>query len=154
MIELMIDRFAQLGNALHGRFWIDGQWVCDSLENADDCISEGEYSLAVRRVESEGCRRILVGSDDMFDRRKMKDDGLFDRRKAREVTLPMFRSSNGTWGLHGGDISLGCCEHLGYILRCEPQLELLLWRLAKSQGRRCKCNAVLRVRTRPDIFIA
>lgn len=142
MLELKIDRFAQIGNSLHGRFWVDGQWVCDSLENAEGCLSDGEYSLAVKRVKAEGCRCILVDAT-----------GKFERKQVSEGTLPIFKNSNGIWNLNGGDISLGECEHLGYILRCNVHLDILFWRLLKNQGHNAKCNAVLKVSSRPDMLV-
>ena len=54
-LEIVIKRFARLGKALHGRLWIDGKHVCDTLENADRCLPVGVYERkAVDFVASNG----------------------------------------------------------------------------------------------------
>lgn len=125
MLEMKIKRFARLGNALHGHLTIDGMWVCDTLENADTCLAGGKYQLAIKRVESEGCRMMVIDAKGRFAADRLKDG-----------RLPMVKSSNGAWGLSGGNISVGCCEHLGYIVRCEMHHALLFDRLRKCLGRK------------------
>ena len=49
----MIERFATYRSAIHGRLWIDGQYVCDTLENEPCCLQEGSYPLVIKFVESE-----------------------------------------------------------------------------------------------------
>lgn len=49
VMEIVIKRFARLGKALHGRLWIDGDHVCDTLENADRCLPPGKYELVRRK---------------------------------------------------------------------------------------------------------
>lgn len=41
----MIERFATYRSAIHGRLWIDGQYVCDTLENEPCCLQEGSYYI-------------------------------------------------------------------------------------------------------------
>ena len=47
MLRLMIERFATYRSAIHGRLWIDGQYVCDTLENEPCCLQEGSYPLVI-----------------------------------------------------------------------------------------------------------
>ena len=132
--EWMIDRFAQLGNALHGRLLVDRMWVCDTLENTLDFLPEGEYMLAVRKVGGEDeCERMLV----------IDAEGKFDRDKLKEAALPVMKCCNGPWGLHGGNVSLGICDHLGYIVHCETYHEMVFHRLLKSLGGRGKVKLVI-----------
>ena len=123
--EWMIDRFAQLGNALHGRLLVDRMWVCDTLENTLDFLPEGEYWLAVRSV----------GEDDDKERMLVIDpEGRFPLAKLKEAVLPVMMRSNGPWGLTGGNVSLGICDHLGYIVHCETYHEMVFRRLATELG--------------------
>ncbi len=48
-MEIIIKRFARLGKALHGRLWIDGEHVCDTLENAGRCLPPGKYGWVRRK---------------------------------------------------------------------------------------------------------
>ena len=115
--EWMIDRFAQLGNALHGRLLVDRMWVCDTLENTRD----------------EECERMLV----------IDAEGKFDRDKLKQAALPVMMRSNGPWGLKGGNVSLGICKHLGYIVHCDTYHEMVFHRLLKRLGGRGKVKLVI-----------
>ncbi len=69
-MEIVILRHFRLGKALHGRLLWDGQYICDTLENADTCLPVGEYELRSWRdwfVPSNGpyalsCGKIAVGT--------------------------------------------------------------------------------------------
>lgn len=128
----MIDRFAQLGNALHGRLLVDRMWVCDTLENGFDFLPEGEYWLAVRKVGADGIRMLVMDAEGKFDLDKLKGE-----------KLPVMKCCNGPWGLHVGSVSLGICDHLGYIIHCETYHEMVFHRLLKSLGGRGKAKLVV-----------
>ena len=44
-MEIVIDRFGSYHHAVSGRLLIDGQHVCDTLEEDVHCLPEGEYAL-------------------------------------------------------------------------------------------------------------
>ena len=44
-MEIVIDRFGSYHHAVSGRLLIDGQHVCDTLEEDVHCLPEGEYVL-------------------------------------------------------------------------------------------------------------
>lgn len=121
--EWMIDRFAQLGDALHGRLLVDRMWVCDTLENAFEALPEGEYWLASRKCGSDGERMLVIDAE-----------GKFPFAKRKELSLPVMMCSNGPLGLHDGNVSLGRCDHLGYIVHCETFHDMVLHRLTLSLG--------------------
>lgn len=53
---ITIVRLAQYGEALHGRLMIAGERVCDTLERASACLSEGVHTEV-------GAEKILVCSN-------------------------------------------------------------------------------------------
>lgn len=44
-VDVVILRWMTFGMALHGKLLWDGQYICDTLENADACLPVGEYEL-------------------------------------------------------------------------------------------------------------
>ena len=44
-MEIAIERFGSYHHAVSGRLLIDGQHVCDTLEEDVHCLPEGEYAL-------------------------------------------------------------------------------------------------------------
>ena len=44
-VDVVILRWMTLGMALHGKLLWDGQYICDTLENADACLPVGQYEL-------------------------------------------------------------------------------------------------------------
>ena len=130
--EWMIDRFAQLGNALHGRLLVDKMWVCDTLENTFDFLPEGEYMLAVRKVGGDDERMLVIDAE-----------GKFAKDKLKKCSLPVMMRCNGPWGLHGGNVGLGICDHLGYIVHCETYHDMVFHRLAKSLGGRGRVKLII-----------
>lgn len=120
MLELEIERFATYRSAVHGRLWIDGQYVCDTLENESFCLKEGSYSLSIEYVASEGRKMLVVDGDS----------------RSLVVENPcMVVASNGPFTLKTGSISVGECYHLGYILHCAKVLDLLFMRVRISLSR-------------------
>ena len=63
MLRLMIERFATYRSAIHGQLWIDGQYVCDTLENEPCCLQEGSYPLVIKFVESEHRKMMVVDKE-------------------------------------------------------------------------------------------
>ena len=45
MTEFIIQRIARFREAVHGRLYIHGEYVCDTLERAAQCLPAGSYSL-------------------------------------------------------------------------------------------------------------
>ena len=134
MLELEIERFATYRSAVHGRLWIDGQYVCDTLENAPFCLQEGSYSLSLEYVASKERKMLVVGGKPhslMVDNPCM----LEDTPCMLEDTPCMLVASNGPFTLKSGSISVGECYHLGYILHCAKVLDLLFMRVRISLSR-------------------
>ena len=119
MLRLMIERFATYRSAIHGRLWIDGQYVCDTLENEPCCLQEGSYPLVIKFVESEHRKMMVVEKE-----KKGKE-----KKNEKENSSAIIKCSNGPFLLLGGSISVGVCYHLGYILHCARTFDLLFLRV-------------------------
>ena len=125
MLRLMIERFATYRSAIHGRLWIDGQYVCDTLENEPCCLQEGSYPLVIKFVESEH-RKMMVVEKEKKGRVNEKGN---EKVNEKENSSAIIKCSNGPFMLLGGSISVGVCYHLGYILHCAHTFDLLFLRV-------------------------
>lgn len=45
MMEIIVKRERKYREMLHGRLWIDGDHVCDTLERADSCLPPSTYRM-------------------------------------------------------------------------------------------------------------
>ena len=45
MMEIIVKRERKYREMLHGRLWIDGDHVCDTLERADGCLAPGIHRI-------------------------------------------------------------------------------------------------------------
>ena len=106
-MKILLKRLATYKQCLHGRLYIAGEYVCDTLERVGNCLMPGVYSLSRRKKAVLENKRVL----------------------------PSFWPTNGSYNLPSGGIAVGEWHHLGYLVHCEasylPLMERL--RLAKSR---------------------
>lgn len=105
-LRLELVRFARCGKAVSGRLYIHGAHVCDTLENADACLSVGEHEIA-------DPRHWIV-------------------------------ASNGPYRLSAGQIAVGECRHLGFLVHCSDTCDSLQARLRMARRRRKHIVVVIR----------
>lgn len=116
VLEIVIWRFARLGKALHGRLWIGGDHVCDTLENADRCLPPGVYRL----VRGKGLP--AVG----------------------DMPPVVFVASNGPFALGGDEVAIGECHYLGFLIHCQDHYVPLMDRVRKAANRHKTITVVIR----------
>ena len=162
MLELVIERFATYRSALHGRLWVDGQHVCDTLEYEPEALPPGSYTVSQRHVESEGRKMMLISAGPyLFPWEKAELSSMpksqpksqpmsqpmsrpMSQPMSRPISMSMFRASNGPFALRGGCVSVGECHHLGYILRCAEVLDTLFLRVRMSISRGTEVRLLIR----------
>lgn len=115
-MEIKIIRFGRYHHAVSGRLLIDGQHVCDTLEQDTGCLPEGEYVMC-RNKASSLPYYIYSGKEDI-------GSGL--EEKNRKVFLSM---GNGIHGWRRRCIIVGECLHLGFLIRSQEHYDQLLPRL-------------------------
>ena len=118
-MEMVIQRFARYKKSVHGLLRIDGETVCHTLENADNCLPPGRYCMEMKHLEG------------------------FRRRQAVVSGQASLVARNGAYGLENGQISIGECRHLGYLIRCACYLEPLLERIRMALRRGRKISVVI-----------
>lgn len=107
-MEIKIIRFGRYHHAVSGRLLIDGQHVCDTLEQDTGSLPEGEYVMC-RNKASSLPYYIYSGKEE-----------------DRKVFLSM---GNGIHGWRHRCIIVGECLHLGFLIRSQEHNDQLLPRL-------------------------
>ena len=107
-MEIKIIRFGRYHHAVSGRLLIDGQHVCDTLEQDPGSLPEGEYVM---------CRNKASALPYYIYSGKEED---------RKVFLSM---GNGIHGWRRRCIIVGECLHLGFLIRSQEHYDQLLPRL-------------------------
>lgn len=107
-MEIKIIRFGSYHHAVSGRLLIDGQHVCDTLEQDTGSLPEGEYIMC-RNKASSLPYYIYSGTEE-----------------DRKVFLSM---GNGIHGWRHRCIIVGECLHLGFLIRSQEHYDQLLPRL-------------------------
>lgn len=139
-MEIKIIRFGRYHHAVSGRLLIDGQHVCDTLEQDTGSLPEGEYIMC-RNKASALPYYIYSGKEDIGSGLEQKADCVLEEKadcipeqkadcapeeKNRKVFLSM---GNGIHGWRRRCIIVGECLHLGFLIRSQEHYDQLLPRL-------------------------
>ena len=139
-MEIKIIRFGRYHHAVSGRLLIDGQHVCDTLEQDTGSLPEGEYVMC-RNKASSLPYYIYSGKEDIGSGLEQKSDCVLEEKadcapekksdcvpeeKNRKVFLSM---GNGIHGWRRRCIIVGECLHLGFLIRSQEHYDQLLPRL-------------------------
>ena len=147
-MEIKIIRFGRYHHAVSGRLLIDGQHVCDTLEQDTGSLPEGEYVMC-RNKASALPYYIYSGKEDIGSGLEQKADCVPEEKsdcvpekksdcvpekksdcapeeKNRKVFLSM---GNGIHGWRRRCIIVGECLHLGFLIRSQEHYDQLLPRL-------------------------
>ena len=139
-MEIKIIRFGRYHHAVSGRLLIDGQHVCDTLEQDTGSLPEGEYVMC-RNKASALPYYIYSGKEDIGSALEQKADCALEKKsdcvqeeksdcvpeeKNKKVFLSM---GNGIHGWRRHCIIVGECLHLGFLIRSQEHYDQLLPRL-------------------------
>lgn len=123
-MEIKIIRFGRYHHAVSGRLLIDGQHVCDTLEQDAGSLPEGEYVMC-RNKASSLPYYIYSGKEDIGSALEQKAD-CAPEKESRKVFLS---AGNGIHGWRHRCIIVGECLHLGFLIRSQEHYDQLLPRL-------------------------
>lgn len=131
-MEIKIIRFGRYHHAVSGRLLIDGQHVCDTLEQDTSSLPEGEYVMCRNKASSlpyyiySGKEDIGSGLEQKADCAPEEKSDCVPEEKNRKVFLSM---GNGIHGWRRRCIIVGECLHLGFLIRSQEHYDQLLPRL-------------------------
>ena len=122
-MEIAIERFGSYHHAVSGRLLIDGQHVCDTLEEDVHCLPEGECALQRNSKLALPYYIRLADADSGGDTH-------VDSRAASHIDSRVsFSRGNGIHGWRNHCIIVGECLHLGFLIHSEECYELLIARI-------------------------
>lgn len=131
-MEIKIIRFGRYHHAVSGRLLIDGQHVCDTLEQDTGSLPEGEYVMCRNKASAlpyyiySGKEDIGSGLEQKANCAKEQKSDCVPEEKNRKVFLSM---GNGIHGWRHRCIIVGECLHLGFLIRSQEHYDQLLPRL-------------------------
>lgn len=131
-MEIKIIRFGRYHHAVSGRLLIDGQHVCDTLEQDTGSLPEGEYVMCRNKASAlpyyiySGKEDIGSGLEQKADCAPEEKSDCVPEEKNRKVFLSM---GNGIHGWRRRCIIVGECLHLGFLIRSQEHYDQLLPRL-------------------------
>lgn len=131
-MEIKIIRFGRYHHAVSGRLLIDGQHICDTLEQDTGSLPEGEYVMCRNKASAlpyyiySGKEDIGSGLDQKADCVPEEKSDCVPEEKNRKVFLSM---GNGIHGWRHRCIIVGECLHLGFLIRSQEHYDQLLPRL-------------------------
>ncbi len=131
-MEIKIIRFGRYHHAVSGRLLIDGQHVCDTLEQDTGSLPEGEYVMCRNKASAlpyyiySGKEDIGSGLEQKADCTPEEKSDCVPEEKNRKVFLSM---GNGIHGWRRRCIIVGECLHLGFLIRSQEHYDQLLPRL-------------------------
>ena len=131
-MEIKIIRFGRYHHAVSGRLLIDGQHVCDTLEQDTGSLPEGEYVMCRNKASAlpyyiySGKEDIGSGLEQKADCAKEQKSDCVPEEKNRKVFLSL---GNGIHGWRRRCIIVGECLHLGFLIRSQEHYDQLLPRL-------------------------
>ena len=131
-MEIKIIRFGRYHHAVSGKLLIDGQHVCDTLEQDTGSLPEGEYVMCRNKASAlpyyiySGKEDIGSGLEQKSDCAKEQKSDCVPEEKNRKVFLSM---GNGIHGWRRRCIIVGECLHLGFLIRSQEHYDQLLPRL-------------------------
>lgn len=131
-MEIKIIRFGRYHHAVSGRLLIDGQHVCDTLEQDTGSLPEGEYVMCRNKASAlpyyiySGKEDIGSGLEEKSDCAPEEKSDCVPEEKNRKVFLSM---GNGIHGWRHRCIIVGECLHLGFLIRSQEHYDQLLPRL-------------------------
>lgn len=136
-MKIVIQRYVRYKQALHGRLRIDGEPVCDTLENAADCLSPGVYHLRMAKVKGivRQCAIICDGDHPHL----LAENG----PRLEAANVPCLVAANGPYLLVGKSISIGEWHYLGFLIHCQDYFEPLMERVRKALRRHQNITVVI-----------
>lgn len=154
-MEIKIIRFGRYHHAVSGRLLIDGQHVCDTLEQDTGSLPEGEYVMCRNKASAlpyyiySGKEDIGSGLEQKADCAPEKKSDCVPEEKNRKVFLSM---GNGIHGWRHRCIIVGECLHLGFLIRSQEHYDQLLPRLRMQLVRHR--SIVVKISRSPDFVDA
>ena len=132
-MKVMINRTLTRGEYTHGRLSIDGNHICDTLENSTSCVPAGEYVITLLKCKQYSRKMLCLNPNSPCD--------LCPKLPfvCNNTTLPCYcpqiKPGNGVHNRLDGSIVVGRYNCLGSIIHPKSAFDSLYERIRKSISR-------------------
>ena len=140
-MNIIIQRDRPRGEYVHGQLTIDGNRVCQTLENALSCVPAGEYPITLIKCKQYSRKMPLLFPHSALDAEPHAPCSQCPKLKfvCSNSTLPCYcpqiKPGNGVHDRHDGSIIVGQYNCLGSIIKPRDIFDALYERIRKSISR-------------------
>ena len=132
-MNIIIQRDRPRGEYVHGQLTIDGNRVCQTLENALSCVPAGEYVISLLKCKQYSRKMPCLNANSPCAQcPKLK---FVCSNSTLPCYCPQIKPGNGVHDRHDGSIIVGQYNCLGSIIKPRDIFDALYERIRKSISR-------------------
>lgn len=132
-MKVMINRTLTRGEYTHGRLSIDGNHICDTLENSTSCVPAGEYVITLLKCKQYSRKMLCLNPNaPCLQCPKLR---FVCMNSTLPCYCPQIKPGNGVHDRHDGSIIIGVYNCLGSIIHPKSAFDSLYERIRKSISR-------------------
>lgn len=132
-MHITIQRIRTSGEYVHGLLSIDGNRVCDTLENANGKVPAGQYPITLNRCKQYARKMPCLNSDSPCDLcPKLK---FVYNNTTLPCYCPMLKPGNGVHNRLDGSILVGRYNCWGSLIHPKDAFDALYERIRKAISR-------------------
>ena len=132
-MNIIIQRDRPRGEYVHGQLIIDGNRVCQTLENALSCVPAGEYVISLLKCKQYSRKMPCLNANAPCAQcPKLK---FVCSNSTLPCYCPQIKPGNGVHDRHDGSIIVGQYNCLGSIIKPRDIFDALYERIRKSISR-------------------
>ena len=130
---IKITRTLTRGEYTHGRLSIDGNHICDTLENALSCVPSGEYTITLLKCKQYSRKMLCLNPNaPCIQCPKLR---FVCMNSTLPCYCPQIKPGNGIHNRLDGSIIVGRYNCLGSVIHPKSAFDNLYERLRKSISR-------------------
>ena len=130
---IKITRTLTRGEYTHGRLSIDGNHICDTLENALSCVPSGEYTITLLKCKQYSRKMLCLNPNaPCLQCPKLR---FVCMNSTLPCYCPQIKPGNGIHNRLDGSIIVGRYNCLGSVIHPKSAFDNLYERLRKSISR-------------------
>ena len=132
-MNIIIQRDRPRGEYVHGQLTIDGNRVCQTLENALSCVPVGEYVISLLKCKQYSRKMPCLNANAPCAQcPKLK---FVCSNSTLPCYCPQIKPGNGVHDRHDGSILVGQYNCLGCLIHPKTTFDPLYERIRKSVSR-------------------
>ena len=132
-MNIVITRTRVKGEYTHGHLTIDGNRICDTLENSTSCVPAGDYPITLIKCKQYARKMPCLNANAPCDLcPKLK---LVCTNSTMPCYCPMLKPGNGIHNRLDGSILVGVYNCLGSLIHPKTTFDPLYERIRKSLSR-------------------